>query len=61
MGSAALMALATRCLLMVPLHSVQGEWCPKFPTLPLVGKLGDSKPLPTFQSRVTAGDIEVLA
>ena len=55
------MALATRCLLMVPFHSVQGEWCPKFPTLPLVGKLGDSKPLPTFQSRVTAGDIEVLA
>lgn len=35
--------------------------CPlQFPQLPLVGKLGDAKPLPTFKSRVTeAGDIEV--
>ena len=34
--------------------------CPKFPTLPLVGKVGDKKPLPTFQSRVDeAGNVEV--
>ena len=33
---------------------------PQFPQLPLVGKLGDKKPLPTFQVRVSdAGDIEV--
>jgi len=39
---------------------VKGEWCPKFPTLPLVGKVGDKKPLPTFQSRVDeTGNIEV--
>jgi len=41
---------------------VKGEWCPKFPNLPLVGKVSDKKPLPTFQSRVTeSGEIEVLA
>ncbi|GAX82006.1 hypothetical protein CEUSTIGMA_g13588.t1 [Chlamydomonas eustigma] len=40
---------------------VKGEWCPKFPNLPLVGKIGDSKPLPTFQSRVTGSDVEVFA
>ncbi|KAF8072624.1 hypothetical protein HT031_000284 [Scenedesmus sp. PABB004] len=40
---------------------VKGEWCPKFPTLPLVGKMTDKKPLPTFESRVDdAGNIEVL-
>lgn len=40
--------------------SVKGEWCPKFPQLPLVGKLGDKKPLPTFACRVSeAGDVEV--
>ncbi|GBF90316.1 rieske ferredoxin [Raphidocelis subcapitata] len=39
---------------------VKGEWCPKFPQLPLVGKLGDKKPLPTFGCRVSeAGDVEV--
>lgn len=36
-----------------------GEWCPKFPSLPLVGKMGDKKPLPTFESRVDGGAIEV--
>ncbi|PRW20446.1 ferredoxin component [Chlorella sorokiniana] len=37
-----------------------GEWCPKMPNLPLVGKLGDPKPLPVFQSRVSeSGVIEV--
>jgi hypothetical protein len=40
---------------------VKGEWCPKFPNLPLVGKMGDKKPLPTYQSRVDeAGNVEVL-
>jgi nitrite reductase/ring-hydroxylating ferredoxin subunit len=40
--------------------AVKGEWCPKFPQLPLVGKLGDAKPLPTFGCRVSeAGDVEV--
>ncbi|KAI8473706.1 MAG: Rieske [2Fe-2S] iron-sulfur domain-containing protein, partial [Monoraphidium minutum] len=39
---------------------VKGEWCPKFPNLPLVGKLGDKKPLPTFKVRVSdGGDVEV--
>lgn len=39
---------------------VKGEWCPKFPSLPLVGKVSDKKPLPTFQSRVDeAGNVEV--
>lgn len=39
---------------------VKGEWCPKFPQLPLVGKIGDKKPLPTFQSRVDdVGNVEV--
>lgn len=37
-----------------------GEWCPKFPNVPLVGKLTQPKPLPTFESRVDAsGSIEV--
>lgn len=41
---------------------VKGEWCPKLPNLPLVGKGPAKKPLPTFQVRVGAsGDIEVLA
>ena len=41
--------------------SVQGEWCPKMPNLPLVGKMGDPKPLPTFKSTVdeTTGMISV--
>ena len=40
--------------------SVQGEWCPSFPQLPLVGKLGDKKPLPTYAVRVSdSGVIEV--
>jgi hypothetical protein len=39
---------------------VKGEWCPGFPQLPLVGKLVDKKPLPTYQSRVDeAGNVEV--
>ncbi|GFR50060.1 hypothetical protein Agub_g12202 [Astrephomene gubernaculifera] len=42
--------------------AVEGEWCPKLPNLPLVGKGPGAKPLPTFQVRVSeAGDIEVLA
>jgi len=42
--------------------AVVGEWCPGFPNLPFVGKLGDQKPLPTFESRVTDnGAVEVLA
>jgi len=41
--------------------AVKGEWCPKFPTLPLVGKLNAEKPLPVYESRVDeAGNIEVL-
>lgn len=41
---------------------VVGDWCPSMPNLPFVGKIGDKKPLPTFQSRVDAsGAIEVLA
>lgn len=41
--------------------SVQGEWCPSFPQLPLVGKLSDKKPLPTYAVRVdgSSGAIEV--
>jgi len=40
--------------------SVEGEWCPGFPTLPFVGKLVESKPLPTYALRVLAdGVIEV--
>ncbi|MEW5320375.1 MAG: hypothetical protein WDW38_011450 [Sanguina aurantia] len=40
---------------------VEGEWCPKFPDLPFVGKLTPSKPLPTFESRYTAsGEVEVF-
>lgn len=38
-----------------------GEWCPKMPDLPFVGKMGDPKPLPTFESRVDeSGAIEVM-
>jgi nitrite reductase/ring-hydroxylating ferredoxin subunit len=38
-----------------------GEWCPKMPNLPFVGKMGDEKPLPVFESRVgSGGAIEVL-
>ncbi|GLC46514.1 hypothetical protein PLESTF_000957200 [Pleodorina starrii] len=41
--------------------AVKGEWCPKLPNLPLVGKGPGQKPLPTFQVRVGAGgEIEVL-
>ncbi|GIM01262.1 hypothetical protein Vretimale_6064 [Volvox reticuliferus] len=40
--------------------AVKGEWCPKLPNLPLVGKGPAQKPLPTFQVRVSdAGEIEV--
>eukprot|EP00798_Chlamydomonas_sp_ICE-L_P003678 gene3678-13753_t len=39
---------------------VKGEWCPGFPDLPLVGKVVKTKPLPTFESRVSeAGEIEI--
>jgi hypothetical protein len=32
----------------------------QFPQLPLVGKLGDAKPLPTYKVRVSdSGDVEV--
>eukprot|EP00854_Cymbomonas_tetramitiformis_P002745 gene2745-3524_t len=40
---------------------VKGEWCPKLPNLPLVGKGPKEAPLPTFESRVGEnGEIEVL-
>ena len=40
--------------------SVQGEWCPKLPNLPLVGKLGPGpSPLKTFASRTVEGTVEV--
>ena len=40
--------------------AVKGEWCPKFPTLPLVGKGTPSKPLPTYPVRLgPAGEVEV--
>ncbi|KXZ43111.1 hypothetical protein GPECTOR_102g64 [Gonium pectorale] len=42
--------------------AVKGEWCPKLPNLPVVGKGPGQKPLPTFQVRVSdAGEIEVYA
>lgn len=59
--------IADKCI-VCPAHNtafdlktgeVKGEWCPSFPTLPLVGKIGDKKPLPTFQVKVTGSDIEV--
>lgn len=31
---------------------VKGDWCPKFPQLPLVGKMTDKKPLPTYKVQV---------
>lgn len=42
---------------------VVGDWCPKMPSLPLIGKIGGDKPvpLPTFESRTDdSGSIEVL-
>jgi nitrite reductase/ring-hydroxylating ferredoxin subunit len=40
--------------------AVQGEWCPKMPSLGPFGKLGNPKPQPTFPVRVTeSGAIEV--
>eukprot|EP00873_Tetraselmis_striata_P041117 jgi/Tetstr1/461381/TSEL_000592.t1 len=39
---------------------VQGEWCPKLPNLPIVGKGPAQKPLPTYECRVSGDDIEVL-
>ena len=42
--------------------AVKGEWCPKLPNLPLVGKGPSEKPLPTYPIRVdAAGNIEVMA
>jgi len=39
---------------------VKGEWCPKLPNLPLVGKGPAEKPLPTFKVQVDAdGSISV--
>lgn len=40
---------------------VVGEWCPSFPSLPIIGKGTSPKPLPTYQVRVTDGAIEVFA
>lgn len=43
--------------------SVVGDWCPKMPSLPLVGKIGGDEPvpLPTFESRTDeSGSIEIL-
>ena len=31
--------------------AVKGEWCPSMPNLPIVGKMGDAKPLPVFKAR----------
>jgi nitrite reductase/ring-hydroxylating ferredoxin subunit len=39
---------------------VKGEWCPKLPNLPLVGKGPSQKPLPTYECRTEGNDIEVL-
>lgn len=40
---------------------VKGEWCPSFPSLPVVGKMSSATPLPTYQARVDeAGNVEVL-
>ena len=39
--------------------SVQGEWCPKLPNLPLIGKGPKEAPLKTFKSRVEGGVVEV--
>lgn len=39
---------------------VKGEWCPKLPNLPIVGKGPKEKPLPVYPARVSeAGMIEV--
>lgn len=43
--------------------SVQGEWCPGLPELPIVGKplLGEPAPLPTYEVRVNDdGSIEAM-
>ena len=40
---------------------VQGEWCPKLPNLPIIGKGTPQKDLPTFDVKVGAdGSIEVM-
>lgn len=39
--------------------SVQGEWCPKLPNLPLIGKGPAASALKTFSSRVEDGVVEV--
>lgn len=41
--------------------SVQGEWCPNMPNLPLVGKMTKEQPLPTFSTLLddTSGVISV--
>lgn len=35
--------------------AVQGEWCPKLPNLPIVGKGPKAAPLPVFAARLGAG------
>jgi len=40
--------------------AVKGEWCPKLPNLPLIGKGPPEKALPTYKVNITeAGEIEV--
>jgi nitrite reductase/ring-hydroxylating ferredoxin subunit len=40
--------------------AVQGEWCPKLPNLPIVGKGPKEAPLPVYPARVSeAGMVEV--
>eukprot|EP00892_Ulva_mutabilis_P000340 jgi/Ulvmu1/10306/UM060_0108.1 len=38
---------------------VQGEWAPGFPKLPLVGKIKETAPLPTYATRVDGDSVEV--
>jgi len=41
--------------------AVEGEWCPKLPNLPIIGKGPKEAPLPVFKSRVVDGMVEVDA
>lgn len=38
---------------------VKGEWSPSFPNIPFIGK-GEPKGLPTYETRVTDGVVEVM-
>ncbi|CAG9467726.1 unnamed protein product [Pedinophyceae sp. YPF-701] len=40
--------------------AVVGEWCPKLPNLPVVGKGPKEKPQPVFECRTKGEDIEVM-